>query len=344
MKIASLPLSPSHASPPIKRNVYCQKVYNFFKMIVLVIKNTLHLSNYKIISINTDKVSPELFKQLKKFEDSFTYPFSEQERFRIKHGTNGDYFAFFKQLGKVHCYVAICKKDETIKKMIDGKEVIITRKKGEIAAVACGILRTLRTPNGKSIKAWYICDLKVKENYQGTHLPFMFMQKAAWRFFQCPRGFGICMNPQDGKPKAAELWKKHAPISGSNTQVLNLYTLDAEQAKKYKENIETLLRNHGYMLKDEHLALHSTTGSKDYEIFNEETKEKKAWQLLHMRPSATEGYKPIKDGTHMISTYAGSPLDSELKDILHLSPSSTAQFVSYGMKNFDPNLITSNQI
>jgi hypothetical protein len=51
------------------------------------------------------------------------------------------------------------------------------------------------------------------------------MIKAAgfWRFMQCPRGFAICMNPPEGDPKAASLFKKHGPISGVDTHILNLY-------------------------------------------------------------------------------------------------------------------------
>ena len=166
-----------------------EKINNFFKLVWVIIKSSLNLTNYKISHINTTKISPELTAKLKNFEASFTYPFSEQERFRIEHGANGDYFSFFKQLGDVHYYVATCKKDETVKKTVNGEVVTITREAGEIAAVGCGVLRTLKTRSGKPIKAWYFCDIKVRENYQGNHLPLMLIKSAIWRYFQSSKGF-----------------------------------------------------------------------------------------------------------------------------------------------------------
>lgn len=318
-----------------------QKCMNVLKVSLLAVWNLFGFSDYEISQIKIEKASPELIEKLKTFEASFIYPFGEEEDFKIMHGKKGDYFAFFNQLGKTHYYVATCKKDRTIKKIINGQETVLERKAGEIAAVGCGVLRTLPTKNGKSIKAWYICDLKVGKDYRGEHLPLLLVKKAIWKFFQCPRGFGICMNPQNGKPKAAEIWRQHAPIKGSTYQTLTFYTLTKEQLLTYREKIVQNLRIHGYMKEGENINFVSTTGMKDYEISNKEGS--RSWQLLHCRPSLGN-VNPLKENyEYMLTAVEGSPLDIEYENILGKA-SSTAQIVSYGMKNFDFNIITSNEI
>ncbi len=335
----STPLSYS----PAKKSACREKLYNFFKIILVAIKSALNLSDYKISHVEIDKITPELAEKLKNFEASFFYPFSEQERFRIKHGSDGDYFAFFKQLGKVHYYIATYKKNETVTKVVNGEKVIIERKAGEIAAVGCGVLRTLKTYQGELQKAWYICDLKVGEKYQGEHCPLMLIKNALWRFFQAPRGFGICMNPPYGEPKAAKIWRKYGTLSGSDNQILNLYTLTAAQVNEHRKNIDVSLREHRYMQENEHLAFKSTSGCKDYQIYNENGKETRPWQLLHIQPSVENLNAPQPGYTHMLSAVDGTALDTSFKKILGL-PSSTAQIVSYGMRGIDFNYLTSNQI
>lgn len=303
----------------------CKRIKDLCIMLWVSIKSALCLSDYKITLLDLNKLPVGLEEKLKAFEASFSYPFSDTQQFRIEHGTSGDYFAFFKQLGKAHYYVATHKRT------------------GEIAAVGCGILRSLKTHAGKSIKAWYICDLKVGEKFRGQHIPLMLIQNAAWRIFQCPRGFGICMNPPHGEPKASKLWRSHGPISGT-VQTMNFYTLTSDEVLLHSTKIETLLRNKGYLNRSQHLIFQSTNGMKDYQIFGEDPKITNPWLLAHAQPWPKTSFIPEPGKTYMITAMDGTSLDKELNDLLGKKSSSTAQIVSYGMKKVDFNFLTSNQI
>jgi len=142
-------------------------------------------SDFKVHLIDSNTLQKELVSELQHLEKQFIYPFSATEEFTIKHGLNGDYLAFFKSLGKPYYYI------------------VRSNKNKEIAAAVCCVLREMPTFNGKIKKAWYVCDLKVSQNYQGQHLPFFIAKKIAlWRYLQCSRGFAICMNPAEGDPKS----------------------------------------------------------------------------------------------------------------------------------------------
>lgn len=298
-------------------------------------------TNYDISLVDINNVSQKQCMELKAFESKFNYPFSEKERFRIEHGKNGDYFAFFKQLGKPYFFVATCKENKIITKVINNQNVTIEQKAGDIAAVGCSILREIKNTNGKLKKAWYICDLKVNEKYQGEHLPLKITETvAAKRFLQCPRGFAICMNPMHGEPKAAKIFKNHGPFPGLNTQTLNLYTLTKSQVNKLHKAIKNRLVKHGYMKENQKLTYKSTSGMKDYIIFDANSSHR--WDLLHIQPDV-KGCEPKENAVHMICSVENSQLDDEFKQLIG-APSSTAQIVSFGMQDFDFNFLTTNQI
>ena len=299
--------------------------------------------NVDIQKVPIQSPTAKIITQLQQLESSFIYPFSDNEEFVIKHGINGDYFDFFKQLGKPYYYVATAKKNKTVKKTIQGQEVLVQQQAGEIAAAACCILRTLTNDKGKEVQAWYICDLKVNQKYQREHLPLKIIQKVALvRFAQCSRGFAICMNPATGEPKAASIFKKHGPITGINTQTLNLYMLSAQQARDHREHLQACLIHYGYMGKNDQLGCMSTTGAKDYEIINKVTSHAYPWKLFHLKPNSAH-FTIEEDSVYMISAVEGTLLDNDFKSMLGI-PSSTAQIVSYGMENIDFNFLTSNQI
>lgn len=313
--------------------------------------------NIDVSLIDVKNHPKELVQQLQNFESTFTYPFSDTEEFRIKHGDTGDYFAFFKTLGKPYFYVAKCSKDQTITKTIDGKSVTVQHKAGDIAAVGCGVLRQMRLKKSEdetcdcgeqrvqTVPAWYICDLKVNPAYQGEHLPTAIINKIGLsRFMQCPRGFGICMNPPKGEPKAAAIFKKHGQFPGLQVQTLNLYSLTAQLVTLHKLKLEEKLKQHGYLQKHEKLSLKSTNGNKDYLIFNKDNaKQTKPWNLAHMQ-SGQEDSHPQEGVNYMICAVQDTPLDQDIKTILGKPASSTAQIVSYGMQNVDFNYVSSNQI
>ncbi len=301
-------------------------------------------SPFDITLIDPNTLSQEATLELKNFEASFSYPFSNTEEFKIQHGKDGNYFAFFERLGKPYYYMARNKENKKFTKTVDNETVTLEHKRGELAAVGCGILRKLKTYNGTSINAWYICDLKVNTSYQGEHLPLIMTQKALVpRFVQCPRGFGICMNPPSGEPKAAGIFKKHGPIPGLDTQTLNLYTLSAQDVKKHQASIEDCLKKHGYLNETMQINFVSTNGAKDYIIFDKSGNNQRPWHLFHMNVDTTRTTEYHHDGCYMISSVDTTPLDTELKSIIG-SPSSTAQIVSFGMKDVDFNFLTSDQI
>lgn len=281
-------------------------------------------SNYIIQEVDTHSYNQEQIRLLQHFESQFHYPFSQDEQFRIQHGKSGDYFSFFKSLGTPYFFVAKPKKSPD-----------------EIAAASCFILRTMKTKKGTLKKAWYICDLKVSQEHQGKHLPLVITKTVApKRFLQCPRGFGICMNPPTGEPKAAKIFKQHGPVINLQTDILNLYTFTQQQANALEINIRKALIKHGYMKPHEKIAYVSTSGMKDYQIFNQHSS--RPWNLLHAIVSKKSS-SPQADAIHMICSVQGTNLDNDFKKLFG-QPSCTAQIVSYGMKDFDFNWLTTNQI
>lgn len=283
--------------------------------------------------------------RLQRFEAEFLYPYSDSEEFRIKHGKQGNYFAFFESLGKPYYYLAIARKSKQVVKIIDGEQITVDQQAGDIAAAACCVLRKVPSSNGKMIRAWYICDVKVGRKYQGEHIPLLMIKKAGfWRYLQCPRGFAICMNPAVGEPRAASIFKKHSTYTGVDTQTLNLYTMSSDQVEQMAPMLKEILVRHGYMESCQFLISVSTSGMKDYEIIDTNTGESRPWLLRHLCPSYTKQSTPLsKDATYMICSVEGTSLDDEFRAILG-APSSTAQIVSYNMKDVDFNWLTSNQI
>ncbi len=322
-------------------------MHSFLIFLKLFLGATAGFFTHLDVAINLvpmQQPDPAIIKQLQEFESAFIYPFSHDEEFTIKHGVDGDYFQFFKQLGTPYYYVATSTKNKIVKKIIEGQEVMVQQQAGEIAAAGCAVLRSLTTTSGKAIKAWYICDLKVNEKYRYEHLPTAIVKKVALaRFIQCPRGFAICMNPATGDPKAASIFKKHGPIKGIDTQILNLYTLSAQQVRQYHDHIQASFARHGYMKEDQKLAYRSTNGAKDYEIINHATDCRYPWKLVHLTPSADDDLDLQDDVVYMVCAVDGTPLNNDF-ELLFGTPSSTAQIVSYGMHDVDFNLLTSNQI
>jgi hypothetical protein len=322
---------------------HMNNVVVFFKLLVGTTAGFFSGSDFDIQQINTNNPPQEIVSKLQKFEASLVYSFSDHEEFTIKHGLNDNYFTFFQQLGIPYYYTAVARNDKTVKKILDGQDITVQHKAGEIAGAVCAVLRTVKNKRGKKMKAWYICDLKVDPKYQGEHLPVTMVKKFALaRFVQCPRGFAICMNPVTGDPKAASIFKKNGPISDIHTQTLNLYSLSAEQAQEQHDYIQSCLVKHGYMKKNMQLGLVATAGVKDYKISNRLTAQTRPWNLLHIKPSL-KGFRPQESATHMVCAVEGTQLDNDFKKNLG-SPSSTAQIVSYGMKTVDFNFLTSDQI
>lgn len=164
--------------PPIS----FKPVYPAFRNLQKFIKRAIAFSEYKIFCVGSKELflDLDLTKRLKVFEQEIYYSYGNK-CFKIEHGKDSakGYCGFFNTLSEsktVHFYIAQHKKN---KKIVRGEEKALFRKKGEIAAVVCCALRTLKTRNGNPIKAWYICDLKVGENYRGEHLATALIKKGA---------------------------------------------------------------------------------------------------------------------------------------------------------------------
>ncbi len=328
-----------------------QTVWDACQVIWIIIKEFFSCSPYEIKELDLDSVSPEMQKKLKDFERNFDYPLGDGKRFRILHGKGeGDYFGFVKRLGTPKFYVAINKEERTVtqRATVNGqtveKEVVL--KAGEIAGVACGVLREMGQPGGESVQAWYICDLKIKEEYRGDHIPLRIFQKGFWRFFQCPRGYAICMNPGDGTvPKAARIWQQHGFLS-SNTLTLNLYNLKAEDVAASRAQIERACKGD--------LLFKSMKGIKEFEIFQERNPaQTEEWRIAHIQHgplgekklSPSVSADPTPGADHLIASVEGSALDRALAAIPNIQKFSSATLVYRGL---DPsvfeNTVLTNEI
>jgi len=321
------------------------------KVIWIIIKQWLSYSPYEIRELDLDRISPKMQQKLKDFERSFDYPLDRGKRFRILHGKGaGDYFGFVRRLGSPKFYIAINKKNREITRQftIDGRPVEkkVVLRAGEIAGVGCGILREMSQPGGRSLKAWYICDLKVKDAYRGEHIPIRLFQKGFWRFFQCSRGYAICMNPGDGTvPKAARIWQRHGALS-SNTLALNLYNINAEHFAGSRGRIEQACQGQ--------ITFKSMTGIKEFEIFQEsDPAQTEEWRILHIQHglkgekelSAAVSTDPKPGYDHLIAAVVGSALDRALAATENIQKFSSATIVYRGL---DPaifeNTILTNEI
>lgn len=342
MNLLELPFFPNKTTyadlSRLHPSISFTKVSDFFKNFWTSAKNAVKSSDYKISCV-TGEISSDWMKRLKEFEQGISYSYNDQEDFIIEHGKDkeGGYDDFFKTLGKPYFYIAECKKDREITKIVKGEEQIFLRKKGEIAAVICGVLRKFTLPNGKAIKAWYICDLKVGKNHRGEHLPTLLIKKGAWRIFQCNRGFGICIDEPNGQmSQSAKIGAQHSLFSKSTkTTSFNQYVLSEKQVIDHSNDIK---KDTG-----KEITFTSNEGIKDFKIIHKETGESYQQQLLHMKLSSEGQGMPKPGYDHRISAIKDSALDVTLKRI-GLKPSISARFISYRMRDFDFSQITSAEI
>ncbi|PWU14712.1 MAG: hypothetical protein C5B45_04005 [Chlamydiae bacterium] len=326
-----------------------KKVSAFFRNTQTSLKNAFTSSEYKISCFTSKEISLDLTKRLKEFEQGIYYPYNDQNFYKIEHGKDNakGYCGFFDSLnesGRSFLYIAECKKNKKVTKIIKGEKKIFFRKKKEIAAVSCCILRTLKTHNGNSIKAWYVCDLKVGENHRGEHLPTSLIKKAAWRFLQCRRGFGICMDEPDGRmSKSAQISMQHSLFSSLlKAKHFNQYRLNAKQVRDHHESIRRVFCENRCMKEKEVLRFVSNEGLKDSQLVDKKTGESRPIKLLHAKPGLRGQDMPQEGYDHAFSAVKGTPLDIYLQKIA--KPFLTGHYIGFGMKEVDFNQITSAEI
>jgi hypothetical protein len=224
----------------------------------------------------------EYAERIAALEADTTYPYG-QDRFRLDHGD--DYFAFFDRLGDVLYAVAL-----------DGDEVV---------SVGCGVLRTIPSGAG-STQAWYVCDLKVRPDHRGRHIPLRFLAALAPdAYLRCGRGYAISMDPPSGENRVVRLIERFALMPVRRAARLSLYTLDAEAMRSLAPVLERRFGPIGYL---------SLAGIKDVVLESTKT-PMPLWHVQHGplgRPQTTE---PEPGGLHMFCVADGDPIEPELRGL-----------------------------
>ncbi len=240
------------------------------------------------------------------------YPLGE-DRFRIDHGV--DYFAFFRRLGALRYYVA----------EVDG----------EVVAVAAGVLRRVPLVEGGPLKrCWYLCDLKVRPDHRGAHLPLRMLSRAfPLNYLRCPRGYGISMNPPGGANRMVRLLQRFRWASATLGATLELFSLDAVEMNRARAFVETHRGPISFL---------SLAGKKD--IVMEGTG--RPMPLLHVQfgPLAEAGAPaPVPGSVHMLCAPVGDPLAAGLRR-LGFTPSATASVIQHRMGSSDWRFVLTSDI
>ena len=110
---------------------------------------------------------------LRQFEARFTYPLGENTAFRISHGD--DYSRFYRAMGE--------------------SRVVIAERDGDVLGTLAGAVRPLRTPDGGSLTALYVGDLKVIPGLEaGIVLVRLAASLMAWATPRVSAAFGVAMD------------------------------------------------------------------------------------------------------------------------------------------------------
>ncbi len=116
---------------------------------------------------------PELSAALEAFEKQFRYPLGPGRFFRIDHGA--DYPRFFRAMGTACCFVAA--------------------RDGRVVGALGAALRSLLLPDGGTVTALYLGDLKVAPAARGGPVLVRLLQAArAWTGDQTAAAFSVVMD------------------------------------------------------------------------------------------------------------------------------------------------------
>lgn len=251
----------------------------------------------------------------------------------------GDYFGFYRTLGKPVVLVARNARERSITRVSENEstEQRYHCKRDEIAGIGCGVLRKMAQPRGGTKAVWYICDVKVGRKYRGDHIPYRMLRRELWRAIRCNSGYFISMDPAGGEtPYAARLWAKNTVFGASSrAQRLKIYSLSAEVLRKNRGRMEEICGGRIYFK--------SMRGKKDFEIFTREGKCARDWDLLHVQHgihgdkevSACTYAEPQEGHDHLIAAFCESGLDRGLSEVEGISLFGSATLVYY---NLDPSM------
>lgn len=251
----------------------------------------------------------EFGARLQELENVAEYPYGD-DFFKLNHGEN--YFAFFERLGNPLFHVALAE--------------------NRVVACAAGILRTLRVEN-ETIKAWYLCDLKIHPEFQGRQItPKLFTKSFVRNYLKCSRGYAISMNPVKGENRIVKLLMRLPQIPVSYAGKLNFYSFDESQAASIQKDLEAELGKISYL---------SLKGKKDL-IMKSTNLRLPLFHVQHGAMAADAMKTPSEIGTYMICAFENGSLDCLLKNKFPIS--ATASILAHRMNPKDWSFILTSDI
>lgn len=251
----------------------------------------------------------EFGAKLQELESVAEYPYGD-DFFKLNHGK--DYFAFFERMGEPLFHVAL---DEN-----------------RVVACAAGILRTLKIEN-KTVRAWYLCDLKIHPEFRGRQITTKLFRKNLFRnYLKCRRGYAISMNPATGENRVVKLLKRlpHIPVGYAGK--LNFYSFSKDEAASIQENLETELGKISYL---------SLRGVKEL-IMKSTDSPLPLFHIQHGAMAADGIESPSENGTYMICAFENGRLDNMLKNRFPIS--ATASILAHRLRSKDWNFILTSDI
>ena len=251
----------------------------------------------------------EFGEQLQKLESIAEYPYGD-DFFRLDHGEN--YFAFFERLGSVLFHIAL--------------------HQNRVIACAAGVLREINL-EGRMIKTWYLCDLKVHPDFRGKQITTkLFTKNLARNYLKCSRGYAVSMNPADGKNAIVNLLRRLPLPLIKYAGKLNFYSFAEDQAKSIHPVLEKILGRISYL---------SLEGKKDL-IMRSTNSRLQLFHIQHGSMAGNGSQSPGEKGTYMICAFENSGLDILLQK--NFPVSATASIISHRMVVKDWNFILTSDI
>lgn len=257
----------------------------------------------------TEKNRAEYGSRLQKFENIAEYPYGG-DFFKLDHGA--DYFAFFARLGEPLFHVAL-----------SGEKIV---------ACAAGVLRTIEI-EGRELKAWYLCDLKVAREYALEKIPAKLFRKNLFaNYLKCSRGYAVSMNPASGQNRIIKLLERFRWIPIRYAGKLNFYSFDRTAAEEFHDELSEKLGRISYL---------SLKGKKDL-IMKSTSSRLPLLHIQHGAQATSAMANPSEDGTYMICCSENSELD----ELLHkrFPVSATASVLSHRLSPKDWNFILTSDI
>lgn len=247
--------------------------------------------------------------KLQELESIAEYPYGG-DSFTLNHGEN--YFAFFERLGEPLFHLAL--------------------EENRVVACAAGILRTLVIEN-KTVKAWYLCDLKIHPEFRGRQITTkLFTKNLVRNYLKCSRGYAISMNPAGGENRVVKLLKRLPQIPIGYAGQLNFYSFNQDEAAGVQKDLEAELENVSYL---------SLKGKKDL-IMKSTKAPLSLFHIQHGAMATGETKSPPEAGTYMICSYENSRLDNLLADKFPVS--ATASVLTHRLNPKDWNFILTSDI